>query len=100
MTFMPTYISLLNWTESGEKNVKDTAKRQEAFAKAARKIGVEVIHAYWTMGTCDGVLLFEAPDDETATAAMLSLGTHGSVRTQTMRAFTATEMEKIVAKLK
>jgi uncharacterized protein with GYD domain len=100
MRIMATYITLITWTEKGEQNVKDTAKREAAFAKAAQKLGARVIQAYWTMGPHDGVLLFEAPDDETATAAMLSLGTLGNVKTQTMRAFTAAEMEKIVAKLK
>lgn len=97
---MPMYISLMTWTEKGEKNVRDTAKRAAAFAKSAQKFGLKNIQEYWTMGQYDGVLLFEAPDDETATAAMLSLGTLGNVSTQTMRAFTAAEMEKIVAKLK
>lgn len=97
---MPTYISLIQWTEKGEKNVRDTAKREAAFAKSGQKLGIQVVQAYWTMGQYDGVLIFEAPDDETATAAMLSLGTLGNVSTQTMRAFTAAEMEKIVAKLK
>src|SRR5437899_195336 len=97
---MATFVSLLHWTEKGEKNVKETAHREEAFAKAIHKLGAKVISAHWTMGAYDGVLLFEAPDDETATAAMLSLGGLGNVTTQTMRAFTAAEMEKIVAKLK
>lgn len=96
---MPTYISLLNWTEKGEANVRDTAQREAAFAKTAKKLGAKVVQAYWTMGSHDGVLIFEAPDDETATAAMLSLGGSGNVNTQTMRAFTAAEMAKIVAKL-
>jgi uncharacterized protein with GYD domain len=96
---MPTYVSLLNWTQLGEKHVKDTRKREAAFAKSAQKLGVKVIAAYWTLGRYDGVLLFEAPDDETATAAALSLASQGNVSTQTMRAFTAEEMEKIVAKL-
>jgi uncharacterized protein with GYD domain len=97
---MATYITLINWTEKGEQQVKETARREADFARSAQKLGVKVVQAYWTMGAHDGVLLFEAPDDETATAAMLSLGTQGNVKTQTMRAFTAAEMEQIVAKLK
>jgi len=96
---MATYVSLLTWTEQGGKHVKDTRKRETAFAKAAQKLGVKVLQAYWTLGGYDGVLLFEAANDETATAAALSLGALGNVRTQTMRAFNAEEMEKIVAKM-
>jgi uncharacterized protein with GYD domain len=94
-----TYVSLLTWTEQGGKHVKDTRKREAAFAKAAQKLGIKVLQAYWTLGSFDGVLLFEAPDDETATAAALSLGALGNVRTQTMRAFNADEMDKIVRKM-
>jgi uncharacterized protein with GYD domain len=96
---MATYVSLLTWTEQGGKHVKETRKREAAFAKAAQKLGIKVIQAYWTLGSYDGVLLFEAPNDETATATALSLGALGNVRTQTMRAFNADEMEKIVAKM-
>jgi uncharacterized protein with GYD domain len=96
---MATYVSLLTWTEQGGKNVKDTRKREAAFAKAAQKLGIKVLQAHWTLGSYDGVLVFEAPDDETATAAALSLGALGNVRTQTMRAFNAEEMDKIVGKM-
>jgi uncharacterized protein with GYD domain len=96
---MATYVSLLTWTEQGGKNVKDTRKREATFAKAAQKLGIKVLQAYWTLGSYDGVLVFEAPDDETATAAALSLGALGNVRTQTMRAFNAEEMDKIVGKM-
>jgi uncharacterized protein with GYD domain len=35
---------------------------------------------YWTLGAFDGVILMEAPDEATVTAAMLHLGSLGSVR--------------------
>jgi uncharacterized protein with GYD domain len=96
---MATYISLITWTEQGGAHVKETRKREAAFAKAAQKLGVKVLQAYWTLGAYDGVLLFDAADDETATAAALSLGAQRNVRTQTMRAFNADEMDKIIAKI-
>lgn len=96
---MPTYISLLKWTHLGDKNVKEMRKGETAFARAANKLGVRILNAYWTMGQFDGVLIFEAPNEETATAAVLSLATSGTVTTQTMRAFSAEEMGQIVAML-
>ena len=48
------------------------------------------------MGPDDIVVLFEAPDDETATALALQVSSLGNVRTMTMRAFTADEMAAIV----
>jgi len=40
----------------------------------------------------------EAPDDETATAALLALGSQGNVRTKTMRAFSGEEMRAVIEK--
>jgi uncharacterized protein with GYD domain len=96
---VPTYISLLKWTQLGGKNVKEMRKGEIAFGKAAHKLGVKIITAYWTMGQYDGVLIFEAPNDETATAVVLSLSMSGGVTTQTMRAFDAEDMQQIMTML-
>jgi uncharacterized protein with GYD domain len=95
---MATFIATLKFTPQGMTDIQGTCKRADAFKAAARKMGGKVTDIYWTLGAFDGVLVFEAPDDETATALMLHLGALGNVRTQTARAFTATEMEKILAK--
>jgi uncharacterized protein with GYD domain len=52
---------------------------------------------YWTLGQYDQVCVFEAPDDETAAGVLLAADILGNIRTQTLRAFTASEMEKILA---
>ena len=96
---MPIYVTLLRYTERGVHNVKDTVKREEAFKSRAKKHGVTVKEAIWTLGAHDGVLVFEAPDDETATAVILSAEELGNIRTETMRGFTAAEMEKLLAKV-
>jgi uncharacterized protein with GYD domain len=95
---MATYVTLLNWTDQGVRNYKDTAKRSEAFAAAAQKLGAKVLSLYWTVGPYDLVAVVEAPDDETATAALLQLGGVGNVRTTTLRAFGQEEMDRIIAK--
>ena len=69
---MPIYVTLLHYTERGVHHVKDTVKREEAFKTRAKKHGVTFKDAIWTLGAHDGVLVFEAPDDETATAVILS----------------------------
>jgi uncharacterized protein with GYD domain len=97
---MPTFISTIRFTEQGAKTVKDTCKRAAEFKSAAKKIGVKVAEVYWTLGPFDGFLLYDAPDEETATAAMLQLSALGNVYTQTARAFKPAEMEKILAKSK
>jgi len=97
---MATYIVLANFTEQGIRNVKDTGKRAEAFKTLAKGSGVTVKDTYWTLGSYDIVAILDAPDDATVTALGLSLGQGGNVRTQTMRAFSADEMAKILAQVK
>ncbi|MFB8037875.1 GYD domain-containing protein [Streptomyces sp. NPDC056004] len=95
---MPTYVTLLSWTDQGVRNYKDTAKRYEAFGSAVQKLGAKLLSIYWTVGPYDLVAIVEAPDDETATAALLQLGGVGNVRSTTLRAFDPEEMERIIAK--
>ena len=94
---MATFITTMHFTEQGIKAVRDTCERAAAFKATAQKLGVKVTGIYWTLGAFDGVIVCEAPDEATATAALLHLGALGNVRTQTARAFTAPEMEKILA---
>jgi uncharacterized protein with GYD domain len=76
--------------------IKETTKRAAAFKATAKKMGVKVINIYWTVGTIDGVMVFSAPDVETASAAMLKLASAGFVTTTTVRAYEAAEMEKVL----
>lgn len=94
-----TYISTIEFTEQGIQNIKETCKRANAFKAAAKKMGVKVQDTLWTLGAFDGVIVFDAPDEETATAAMLQLGELGNVRTNTTRAFKSAEMDAVLAKL-
>ena len=95
---MKTYVSLIHWTEQGIKNYKDTTKRLEDFAKLTESKGGRVREALYTVGEYDIVVVTEFPDDETATAALLQVASLGSVRTNTMRAFTADEMGGIIGR--
>jgi uncharacterized protein with GYD domain len=97
---MPTYILLVNFTEQGVRKAEDSPKRAETFKELAKKAGVNVKDVYWTLGQYDAVTIFEAPDIMTATAAALSLSKLGNVRTQTLPAFSATEMKTIIGKMK
>ena len=96
---MATFITTMHFTEQGIKAVRDTCDRASAFQAAAQKMGVKVTGIFWTMGAFDGVILTEAPDEETVTAALLHVGSLGSIRTQTTRAFDAAEMQKIIARM-
>ena len=97
---MAMYVSLLQFTDQGIRNVKDTIKRAAAATAEAEKMGAKVTDAFWTMGAYDVVLLLDAPDDETMSAFSLKIGSLGNVKSQTMRAFRREEMESILAKIK
>lgn len=95
---MAIFVSLVNWTEQGITGFKDTSKRLEAVEQTLAKHGASFKSMYWTIGPYDIVAVIEAPDDESATAALLEIGAKGNVRTTTLRGFTRTEFEGIIAK--
>jgi uncharacterized protein with GYD domain len=88
----------MNWTEKGIKDFKDSTKRAAAAQEGMQQTGVALKEIYWTIGAYDVVCVFEAPDDETFAAALLTLGAAGNVRTTTMRAFSKTEFDAIVSR--
>jgi uncharacterized protein with GYD domain len=95
---MPTYVTLMNWTEQGVKSFKESVDRAEAAEVALSPAGIKFKDLYWTIGAYDLVATFEAPDDETLAAALLALAAQGNLRTTTLRAFTAAEMKGVIAK--
>ena len=96
---MPTYISLLSYTQEGIKNVKDSPARLDAARKVFQSMGAELKTWYLTLGKYDAVVITEGPDDETAAKLLLMIGAQGNIRTETFRAFTEDEYRKIVAAL-
>ena len=96
---MPAYITLINFTEQGIKEAKNTVSRARAVEKAIEAMGGRKIGVWWTLGQYDLVFISEGPDDETLTRLLLQIGMQGNVRTTTMRAFSEEEMERIVAGL-
>jgi uncharacterized protein with GYD domain len=96
---MAIYIALVNFTDQGVRHIRQTTERAKALVQAASNLGVRIKDIYWTMGAFDAVFTAEAPDDETITAFALSMGALGNIRTQTMRAFSANEIENILEKV-
>jgi uncharacterized protein with GYD domain len=97
---MPTFLALINETQEGESNIRDSVARAAAFREEASSFGVKIKELYWTMGAYDGFILFEAPDTQAASALLLKLASRGAVRTQTLQAFDAREMEAILKRAK
>jgi uncharacterized protein with GYD domain len=96
---MATYIMLGQFTDQGIRSVKDTTKRVEIVKEMGKKVGATVKEVYWTMGQYDVATIVDAPDDASMTAFLLSVAALGNVRTQSLRAFSAEEMGRILGRL-
>ncbi len=92
------YIILVRFTDQGIRNIKDTTRRAEVARSEAERIGGKFT-VYWTFGKYDGIGILEAPNDEAAMEFGLRVGSLGSVRTTTLKAFTEEEIAKVVNKL-
>jgi uncharacterized protein with GYD domain len=95
---MPHYISLVNWTEQGIRNVKESPKRADALTALANKLGAKM-QIFYTMGEFDVVSVTEAPNDDVAMQLILEIGKMGNVRTKTLKAWSLTEATKVISKL-
>ena len=95
---MATFVTLVNITDQGARAIKESPNRAEAFQAAAAKLGVQVKSMLWTAGQYDVVVTTEGPE-EAVMAALMSTASLGNVRTQTLRAYNAAEVKKIIAML-
>lgn len=94
---MTRFLSLLSFTEQGIRDVKQTIERANNFRKAVEAAGGRVLSQYWATGDADGCIVFEAPDDATATSLLLTLAQQGNVRTRTLTVYDEKEFAKILA---
>jgi len=93
---MPVYISLMKWTSQGMGGLPAWRDRIEEGERAIQERGGKLLDAYVTLGRFDVVEIFEAPDDETAYQCLVAVARHGTVTTETLRAFTREEAEEII----
>ena len=96
---MPSYLSLIKWTDQGIRNVKHSPQRLDAVKQAAQAAGGKVVFFYMTMGEYDLVTLMELPNDEAASRLLLSTAAQGNIRSTTLKAFTEDEYRKLIASL-
>jgi uncharacterized protein with GYD domain len=96
---MPIYINLVSWTEQGIRNIKEAPQRIDAFKKAVQAAGGKLTGFYVTMGKYDIVTVIDAPNDEAVANITLSTGSKGSIRTETLKAFTEEQFRTMVAKM-
>ena len=92
---MPTYMTLINFTDQGARAIQQTADRAAAFKEEAAKSGVTVLDVYWTMGAFDGLLVLEG-DEQDVAKVLFDLAAKGNVHTQTLRAFDEAEITSLI----
>ena len=95
---MATFIALMNFTDQGIRNVKESPDRYKKFRAMAEERGVKFKDVYWTVGQYDMVVVLEGTD-EAVTTALLKLGSLGNVRSQTLRGYSADEFKSIISNL-
>jgi uncharacterized protein with GYD domain len=94
---MPTYLVLYRFTDQGRKNIKASVKRAEQVRREQEAHGFKILGRYWTQGRYDLVSIVEAPSEEAMMAAMFNIAAAGNVVSETVRAFTDTELLAIGA---
>jgi uncharacterized protein with GYD domain len=96
---MPTYVSLISWTNKGVESVKESPNRLEAAKQLYKSMGAEIKTFYLAMGQYDMVLIADAPNDETVAKLALALASKGNVRTETLKVFSEADYKKIIGSL-
>lgn len=96
---MAKYILLVNWTEQGIRNIKNSAQRLDAGRELAKQHGCILENFFMTMGAFDNVAVIEARDDEAIAKYVLQLGAQGNLRTVTLKACPEETYRAIIASL-
>ena len=77
---MPTYITLMSYTQEGIEHIKEGPARLDAAKAAAKAAGGEIKAFYLVMGRYDAVIISEAPNDEAFAATTLAIASTGAIR--------------------
>jgi uncharacterized protein with GYD domain len=96
---MSTYVMLINYTDQGIRQVKDSPKRIDAARGLAKACGAEIKDVYMTMGEYDLIAIVEAPDDGAFAKLALKVSALGNVRSTTLKAFSEDEYKDIIENL-
>ena len=96
---MPTYMTLIRYTQQGIESIKDSPARLDTAKDLFKSLGAEIKSFYLTMGRYDVMVISEAPDDETTTKLAMTIGSTGAIRTETFRIFTEDEYCKLISEL-
>lgn len=93
---MPTFITLINFTQEGIKHMHESPKRLERAKEVTDSLDGEFVDFYLTLGRYDAVYVAEYPDAEAAAQAAITVAGNGAVETETLRAFPEGEYRDLV----
>lgn len=96
---MSTYVVLYKFTDEGAKNIRSTIERANQVQQENEQKGFKILGLYWTQGQYDMVAVVEAPDEQFMLAGLFNIAAAGNVRSETLRAFTAAELEPVLQKM-
>ena len=97
---MLIYISLVNYAESGLRDIKKFLERLAAARKEAEELSGKVDKVYLTMGNRDLITIADLPNDATAATFAFRLEPKGNTRTTTMNAFREEALMEIIKAVK
>lgn len=94
---MPKFISLVKFTSKGIENIKESPNRLDNVKELCNSMGIKIEGFYLTMGRYDVVYIVDAPDSETAAKCLLTIGSKGSITSETLLAFPEDDYRTIIA---
>jgi len=93
------FATLISFTDQGIRDIAETTDRAISFTEQAEAAGLVISELLWLTGRFDGLMVFDATDHETASAAMLHLAKSGNVKTETLPAFDSAAMQRVIEKV-
>jgi uncharacterized protein with GYD domain len=96
---MATYVTLYRYTDQGMRGIGNAVELAKRWQGEADRRGIKVLGLWWLQGQYDAVTIVEGADDEAVTALLLAIGAEGSLRTETMRAYSADDLGRILGKV-
>ena len=96
---MLTYMMLIQSTPEGVRKIRGVSDRYKSFRKNLKRMGGRLIGAWALLGHYDFVALVEVPAEKDMVRLSLNVGSRGTSRVESLRAFSMQEFEKITRKL-
>jgi uncharacterized protein with GYD domain len=96
---MATYVTLYRYTDQGMRGIGNAVELAKRWQGEADRRGIKVHALWWLQGQYDALTIVEGLDDDAITALLLAIGAEGSLRTETMRAYSGEDLARILGKV-